>query len=287
MDRKPLNFKKIGWIALGAIVLVYLLILGAYKLLEDRFVYHPTYTTREVNHLLPTKLGLDIDEVTVNTPDGEALFGWLTYADPAKANGQWVIFLHGNAGNISDMEYPRRYVALSKMGLNVLAIDYRGFGKSTGTPSEQGLYTDAQSAYDYLRKTRKVSSDDIVIYGYSLGTGVASELASHNHAGGLVLEAPYTSLPAIGAGQYPWLPVSMLMKNRYDTKGRISKVNYPLLILHATEDKIIPYAEGEAVLAAATSAKSMVPLRGDHISASILDSAKFYGAFEVFVSGLK
>lgn len=275
---------KIGGISL---VVIYLLVCLVMKLMEDSFVYHPNFTTRKVDQTVPTKLGLDVDEVKVNTRDGQTLSGWVVYPDPLRSTGQWVIFLHGNAGNVSDMNHPRRYAALSKMGLGVIAFDYRGFGASTGEPSEQGLYLDAQAVYDYARKTRKLASDQLIIYGYSLGTGVATDLASHNHASGLILEAPYMSVPAVGAEDYPWIPVKLLMRNEFNSLEKIPTVNYPLLVLHAQDDKQIPFAHGEAILNAAKAAKTLVPLRGGHIEACIIDSARFYGAIESFASGVK
>lgn len=274
-------------ISIPAIAVV--LYLGAalvYKYREQDLVFL-TKLGKQMDPTTTSRLGLDVDEVKLKVPDGETLNGWVVYPDTEKATGQWVIFFHGNAGNVSNRYYPERYKVLTSNGYGVITFDYRGFGNSTGQPSEAGLYQDAEAIYNYAREVRHISSDSLTLFGYSLGTGLATYIASKQPAAGLILEAPYTSIPDVAGHVTPFLPVGILMQNKFSSLERIGSVRCPLLILHAEDDLLIPFSHGETLLNTAKVSKTLVPIKGGHEMASLKDSARYYGAVLQFLSGLK
>jgi fermentation-respiration switch protein FrsA (DUF1100 family) len=169
------------------------------------------------------------------------------------------------------------------LGVNLLAFDYRGFGESGGSPSEQGVYTDAVAAYDYLRTVRGVPAERIIIFGHSLGSGVATELATRVPAAGLVLEGAFTSVVDRGQELYPWLPVRLIARNRFESIAKIDRVAMPKLLLHSPADSVIPIAHGEALLARAPEPKRLVEVRGGHEEAFLVDRATYYGAIAEFI----
>ena len=177
----------------------------------------------------------------------------------------------------------RFYARLRGVGVGVFAYDYRGFGESDQRPiDEQGLYRDAQAAYDFLRKARGVPANRIVLFGHSLGSGVAVELATHADAAGLVLEGAFTGLDRVAAERYPYFPVRAVMANHFDSIDRISRVSMPKLIVHARDDDAIPIAHGRALFARAKEPKQFVEVAGGHEDAYRLDP-RYLQAFAVFV----
>jgi fermentation-respiration switch protein FrsA (DUF1100 family) len=170
-----------------------------------------------------------------------------------------VLFFHGNAGEIGDRA--ARLAAYRAAGLGALFLSYRGYGGSTGSPTEAGLLLDALAAYDWLAE-RGVAASDIMVVGESLGTGVAVQLAIRRKIGALALEAPFTSAADIAAKLYPWLPVKLLMKDRFDSLSRIREVHAPLLVIHGERDELIPLNAGKRLFAAANEPKEMIVVEG-------------------------
>jgi hypothetical protein len=167
--------------------------------------------------------------------------------------------------------------------VGILAYDYRGFGESEKRPiAEAGLYGDAQGAYDFLHRTRGVPANRIVIFGHSLGSGVAVELATHADAAGLVLEGAYTGVDLVAKERYPYFPVRTIMSNHFDSIDRIDHVSMPKLFLHARDDAIIPFSEGRTLFAKAKEPKEFVELHGGHEDAYRLDP-HYLQAFAAFV----
>jgi len=173
-----------------------------------------------------------------------------------------VLLLHGNAGNISHRL--EKIAILRDAGADVCIIDYRGYGRSAGTPTEAGTYRDARAAYDCLAKTMNRAPRNIVVYGESLGSAVAVELATRVPVGGVVIEEAFTSVPEVGQKLFPMLPVHWLVRNRYDTIHKIDRLNAPLLIFHSRQDELFPYQYAERLLAAAKVPKQLVELHGGH-----------------------
>jgi fermentation-respiration switch protein FrsA (DUF1100 family) len=194
-------------------------------------------------------------EIPLRAADGVKLRSW--YFPPERGK-PLVLFFHGNAGNLSFRI--KKMEAIHQRGMGILALSYRGFGGSEGSPSEQGIYADAQAAVDYALNTLHLPASQMILYGESLGTGVAIEMAQRLAAAQqpvslVVLEAPYTFTLQRGEEMYPWLPVSSLMKDHFDSFSKVRKINAPLLIFHNTGDTVIPIAHGRALYAHALKPK--------------------------------
>jgi fermentation-respiration switch protein FrsA (DUF1100 family) len=214
--------------------------------------------------------------VRIRTPDGETLQAW--YAPPAPGRPVF-LFLHGQGASLELGKW--RYIRIRAEGSGFLALAYRGFSESTGAPSEKGLFTDGLAAYDWLR-AKGYAPQDIVIHGHSLGTGVATYVAAHRPARALILEAPFTAASEVAAGRYPYVPVLWLMKDRFDNLDRIRGVHMPVLIAHGTRDRVIPFAEGRAVFAAANAPKTFVAMPGSDHNTLVRDGV--YHAYWRFLS---
>lgn len=272
--------------ALGVVLLVAIAYLGLLLLLrfnESRLIYFPG----SQRSLLapPGSLGLPVERVTLGTQDGLTLVSWVIPAGP-DSTGLWLLICHGNAGNLSEFDRPVHYAGLRGLGLNLLALDYRGYGESEGVPSESGLYKDADAAYRYLREGRGIPADRIIVFGHSLGSAVAVDLASRVPVGGLIVEGALTSVVDRGAELYPFIPVRWIAGTRFASIEKISKVTVPKLFLHATGDEVIPLAHGRRLYQAAPPPKDFVELRGGHGDAFDVDSGNYFGAIERFVKRL-
>ncbi len=229
-----------------------------FRWFEHSRTYHPT------RHLEATgkELGRPFENVFFKTSDGVELNAWFYPAQTNSPRGQ-LVFLncHGNGGNISHRL--GLYRALLETGAAVLSFDYRGFGLSKGKPSEEGTYLDAQAAYHWLLR-KGFAGKNIIVYGESLGGGIASELSLREETGGLILQSTFTSLPDIGAELYPWLPVRTIGRIKYDTQSKLPKLKIPVLVMHSREDSLIGYQHSERNFAAANEPKFFCELRGGH-----------------------
>lgn len=244
------NILLLPAIAYGVILLLVFLF-------QSRLVYFPQYE-RELT-ATPRVAGLDYEDVHLHTADAEKLHGWWV---PARDARGVVLIFHGNAGNISHrIDYLTMF---NRLGYAVLIIDYRGYGKSSGTPSEEGTYRDAEAAWQYLMETRKFKPQDVVVLGESLGGGVATWLAAKYPPRALVLASVLTSVPDMGARVYWWLPVRLLARIHYDSRERMQQITAPVLIAHSREDDIVPFAHGEALFAAAREPKHFLIMSGGH-----------------------
>jgi pimeloyl-ACP methyl ester carboxylesterase len=176
----------------------------------------------------------------------------------------WVIFFHGNGLLVGSPGCVSRYRFLREAGFQVLAVEFRGYGMSgAGAPSEEGVYADARAGWDYLTEDVGVDPERIVLYGWSLGSGIATQLASQVPAGGLITEGAFTALPAVGQAQYPWLPVSLIMKNRFDNLSRAETLSLPWLMFHSENDEVIPFSHAEALADVAEDAR-LITLHTGH-----------------------
>lgn len=226
---------------------VYAVIALAAFALQRRLMYFP-----DPDRISPASFNLPgVKERIIDAPDGARLISWHA---PAAAGQPTILYFHGNAGNLaSRSERVRRYVA---RGYGVLFLSYRGYSGSTGSPSEAANVADAKLAYDALIDDG-VAPEDIIVYGESLGSGVAVQLAADNEVGGLVLDAPYTTIVDVAAFAYPYLPVRPFMFDRYETIRYLPRVKAPLLVLHGEGDRVIPVEMGRAVYAAANAPKEI------------------------------
>ncbi|MBW8734139.1 MAG: alpha/beta hydrolase [Asticcacaulis sp.] len=205
-------------------------------------------------HETPDIHGLDIQDIAIATPDGETLQAWYEPPLPGKPV---ILFLHGQGGTLELGKW--RYVRMHKEGVGYLALAYRGYSGSTGHPTEQGLLIDGLAAYDWL-KDHGFRNQDIVIHGHSLGTGVATYVATKRPAHALILEAPFTAASDVASERYPFVPVSLLMHDRFESRVRIKDVHMPLLVIHGTRDSVIPFADGKRLFSMANDPKTFVAM---------------------------
>lgn len=235
----------------------------------------------------PVGLGLDSQDVTLQSDDGTPLAARLIPppAGRSAATAGWILYLHGAGGNVGVLGYNEAWAKFRRLGLGVLAVDYRGFGESGGRPSEAGLYSDATAAYAYLTGRLGVAGSRIVIYGYSLGTAVAIDLATRVPAAGLIVEGALLSVPARGAELYPFLPVAWLARNRFASVEKIARVRMPKLFIHAREDTAVPIAHGRRLFELAVPPKYFQDVAGSHRTAHQVDPG-FFAAVARFVEGL-
>lgn len=240
---------------------------------QDGLIYFPDRTVR----VTPSDMGLTYEDLELTTADGERIHAWhIPAADP---QAPWLLFCHGNAGNLSNRV--ERAMVLNRMGVNLLLFDYRGYGRSSGVPSEAGLTRDAQACWNWIRE--RTGPERIVVMGESLGGGVASALAAENRPAGLILESTFTSAVDLGAELYPWLPVRMLSRNRFDTRSRLPRVGCPVLVLHSPEDETIPYAHGRALFEAASEPKQFADLVGGHNVGTLAQGPAYVATVSDFV----
>jgi fermentation-respiration switch protein FrsA (DUF1100 family) len=222
-------------------------------LFERRLIYFPT---RELD-VTPAALGLAHEEMDVRAEDGVRIHGWFL---PAKGSRLTLLVCHGNAGNVSH-RLDRALLVQARLGLDVLLFDYRGYGQSEGRPDEEGTYRDGRAAWQWLR-ARGLGADRIVVFGESLGSGVALQLALEVAPRALVLESPFTSIPDMARAVYPFLPVWPLVRTRYDNLAKIGRLRCPLLVLHGEKDEVVPFAQGRRLFEAAREPKRFYAIPG-------------------------
>lgn len=242
-----MTFVKLTLVTFG---LVYAVALSGMYAFQRDLQYFPTRRDPA-----PLAVGLTgVTRITLPTPDGETLVLW---ESPAQGDLPVILFLHGNAGEIADRA--DRLAFYQSRGFGLLFLGYRGYGGSTGSPSERGLLIDAKTAYDHLR-ARGVPADRIVLVGESLGTGPAVLTAAANPVAAVVLEAPYSAAVDIARRAYPWAPVGLLMKDQYRSRDVIDRIKAPLLILHGEDDRVIPQGFGKRLYDLARDPKTFLSL---------------------------
>lgn len=258
----------------------YLGIVATVRVRERSMVFHPderTVARPAANFRLQQR------EIRYASADGTPLTAWIIPARAADSSGMWLLICHGNYGNIGYGQRPEFYSFARDIGLNLLAFDYRGFGASGGEPDEAGLYDDAVASFHYLTDSLHVPPAQIVIFGHSLGSGVATELATRVDAAALVLEGAFTSVVDRGQELYPFLPIGLIATQRFASRSKMPRVQEPKLFLHSPEDAVIPFAHSERLLASATGEKLLVPVRGGHMDAYSRDKDKYFGALAEIV----
>lgn len=257
------------------------LALGYFGLVAFVYVRQPKmlyFPTKEIEQT-PAAIGLLFDEVTVKTADGVNIAAWFIPAPDARAV---LLFCHGNGGNISHRLDSIRI--FHDLGLSVLVFDYRGYGRSEGEPTEKGTYLDAEAAWEYLVKDKGIDSARIVIFGRSLGSAVAAELAMRRKAGALIIESGFTSIPDIGRKYYPHMPVSLITRFHYATIDKVSSLALPKLFIHSPSDEIIPYDHGLRLFDKAAEPKEFLQLRGDHNEGFLLSGELYINGLQQFIS---
>ena len=226
-------------------VTIYLFILISTYLFQRNLLYHPTE-----NNYFGDQLTVSIDKVKIKTQDNIELTAW--YHSKNLNDYKTILFLHGNAGSLENRIHKINH--FKDMNVNFLLVSWRGFSGNKGKPTEKGLYLDAKGAVAWL-KSKGIRENNIIIYGESLGTGVATEIAQNKNFGGIILESPFTSMIAAGKDKYPYLPVRLLLKDKYESDKKIKNINSPILIMHGKVDNIVPFHMGKKMYELANEPK--------------------------------
>ncbi len=268
---------------LAVVAVVVVLVLGGVYALQERLVFFPSRDMAAD----PSALGLAFSEFTVSAADGAAVHGWFVPGDtPDRKARAVVLFHHGNAGNISHRL--ETLALLNGLGLSTCIFDYRGYGKSSGRPTERGVYLDARAVWDWLADEQGVAPGRVVVWGRSLGSAVAARLARDLAGEGvrpaaLVLESAFTSVPDMGRTAYPFLPVRLIARMRMRTVDYVRGVNCPVLVAHSPSDEIVPYAQGRAVFDAAPEPKRFFELRGGHNDGFLVTGRDYVQGVDAFL----
>jgi uncharacterized protein len=244
---------------------------------QRRLMYFPVRSVA-----LPQALGLtNVQEIFLTANDGAVLQTWVHIARPGYPT---LLYFHGNAYHLG--ERASKFSGFADAGFGLIAVSYRGFGKSSGSPCEQGLYADARAAIDYALELSGLAQDKLIYFGESLGSGVAVQMASERAPGLLVLEAAYTSVETRSAELYPYiLGVRRFVLDKYDSLSTITRVHAPLLMLHGEKDSTIPLRHGKTLFAAANEPKTLViypdvhhaDYSNEQILVPLLDAARKHG----------
>tara|TARA_Y100000817_G_scaffold244504_1_gene196459 strand:+ start:912 stop:1712 length:801 start_codon:yes stop_codon:yes gene_type:complete len=236
---------KYLYFTVSSIIIAYIVVIIFVYFYQRNLLYHPS----ENNYQNDT-IQFNHQEIFIKVNNEIKLKSWIINKD--LKNFKTLVFFHGNAGDLSNRIY--KLNELDKLNINILLISWRGFSGNEGYPTEKNLYEDAEAAIKWLNK-KKVSNSQIILYGESLGTGVAVEIASKNNFNSIILESPFTSIENSAKIYYPYLPVSFLLKDRYDSISKIKKINSPILIMHGRKDDIVPFFMGKKLFEKANSPK--------------------------------
>jgi len=260
-----------------ALVCFYVLLVVVVFFFQRNLLYHPS-----VNNYIKdqeVKKPSEIEIVSITTRDKIDLIGW--YYNKNIENSKTILFFHGNAGSLENRTYKLNH--FKDLNLNFLIIAWRGFNGNSGKPNETGLYEDAESAIRWL-KTKGVEDKNIILYGESLGTGVAVEVAQNKNYAGVILESPFTSMVNMGKKYYPFFPVSFLLKDKFESHKKINNISIPVLIMHGTVDNIVPYNMGKKMYELANEPKFFYSQEyGDHM---IEYDEKLLSALKKFILSL-
>jgi uncharacterized protein len=259
------------------VVLAYAALVVLLWFRQENMLFLPGIPSRQLA-ASPADIGLEYEALRISTADGEELDAWWV---PARDERGVMLFFHGNAGNIS-----HRLDSLgifNRLGLSVLILDYRGYGQSTGRPSEEGTYEDARAAWRYLAGERGIDDARIVLFGRSLGAAVATRLAVEHRPRALIVESGFRSVPDLAAELYWFLPVRALARVEYPVEKLIARVQAPVLVIHSSEDDIIPFSHGRALYAAANPPKTLLELRGGHNTGFLLSGRAYVEGLDAFL----
>ena len=227
------------------IFFIYILILVFLYFNQRNLLYHPNE-----NNYSGDKIAVDIKKVTILTSDNIELLGW--YHEKNIKDFKTIIYFHGNAGSLENRIHKLNH--FHEMNVNFLIVAWRGFSGNNGNPSEQGLYVDGKSAIDWLIK-KGVDEKNLILYGESLGTGVATHLAQNRSFAGVILETPFTSMIDAAKIFYPYIPVNLLLKDKFENYKKIKNVKLPILVMHGEKDQIVPFSMGKKIYEMANEPK--------------------------------
>jgi len=261
---------KYLYLTIASIILAYLLIISFVYFYQRSLLYHPSE-----NNYLNEKINFNYKEIFIETDENIKLKSWFIEKDLEKF--KTILLFHGNAGNLFNRVY--KLNELNKFDLNILIISWRGFSGNKGKPTEKNLYHDANGAVKWLND-RGINNKNIILYGESLGTGVATELGQRNVFGGIILESPFTSIAKAAKIYYPYLPINLVLKDRYDSIEKIQNITTPVLIMHGKKDDIVPQKMGLDLFKKANEPKfNYFPENDDHMmeyNDELLNNIKFF-----------
>lgn len=240
---KKMNYLKA---LIAVFVIIYFLIVFLVYIFQEKLLYHPNE-----NNYSNDKLEIQIKNVKIKTKDKIDLIAW--YHIKENKNYKTILFLHGNAGSLENRIH--KINKFKDININFLLLAWRGFSGNLGSPTERGLYEDAESAVRWL-ESQGIKKSKIIIYGESLGTAVATEISQNKNFAGLILESPFTSMIDAGKNVYPFLPVKLLLKDKYESIKKIKNINIPILIMHGKNDKIVPFSMGQKMYELANEPKN-------------------------------
>ena len=247
---------KYLYLALSSIILAYFVIILFVYFYQRSLLYHPSE-----NNYLNDKISFSYKEIFIETDKNIKLKSWFIEKDLEKF--KTILLFHGNAGNLFNRVY--KLNELNKLNLNILIISWRGFSGNEGKPTEKNLYHDAEAAVKWLN-SRGVNNKNIILYGESLGTGVATELGKQNIFGGIILESPFTSIAKAAKIYYPYLPINLVLKDRFNSIEKIQSITTPILIMHGKKDNIVPQKMGLELFEKANEPKfNYFPENDDHM----------------------
>jgi uncharacterized protein len=245
---KNKNIKKLGVYSLQLILIIfviYFLILLFLYFYQRNLLYHPNE-----NNYSEDKISVEIKKVKILTSDNIELVGW--YHEKNLKSYKTLIYFHGNAGSLENRIHKLNH--FQDMNINFLIIAWRGFSGNNGKPSEEGLYLDGNSAINWLIK-KGVAEKNLILYGESLGTGVATHLAQNRNFGGVILETPFTSMVDAAKTFYPYIPVNLLLKDKFENYKKVKNINSPILVMHGEIDQIVPFSMGKKIYEIANEPK--------------------------------
>ena len=227
------------------IFVIYFLVLVFLYFYQRNLLYHPNE-----NNYSEDKISVDIEKVKIQTSDNIELLGW--YHEKNLKDYKTLVYFHGNAGSLENRIHKLNH--FQDMNINFLIIAWRGFNGNKGKPSERGLYVDGKSAIDWLKK-KGVDEKNLILYGESLGTGVATHLAQNKNYAGVILETPFTSMVDAAKNFYPYIPINLLLKDKFENFKKVKNINTPILVMHGEVDQIVPFSMGKKIYEIANNPK--------------------------------
>jgi pimeloyl-ACP methyl ester carboxylesterase len=271
--------------------------------IQSYFIYNPLMGLE----VKSKNKSIEHEEITYQTTDGITIFAWYVPFIPKalhagdRANtpeelkepippgvpgnsGGVILFCHGNAGNVS--QRIDSFEIFRELGFSTFIFDYRGYGKSEGKPSEKGTYRDAEGAWNYLVREKKVKPEEIIVFGRSLGGGIASYLAKKYQPRALIIESSFTAISDIARALVPTLPLKLLLRFKYNTRERLKDIHCPVLIVHSPDDRTIPFVCGKVLYETANPPKKFLRIKGDHLYGFIKSKKKYIKGLREFFDEL-
>ncbi len=269
------RIKRMLWTIIAALLIGYLALIVLVLIGQKGMLYYPM---RDID-ATPQDRGLSFEEVTLRTGDGLDISAWYV---PAPDERAVLLFCHGNAGNISHRL--DSILIFHNLGLSVMIFDYRGYGKSQGSPSEKGTYRDAEAAWDYIVNQKNIDPERVILFGRSLGGAIAAELAVRHKAGALIIESGFTSVPDVGKRMFPYLPVRLLARYNYNTAEKAGNAPVPKLIIHSPEDEIMPFEHGTSLFERAAEPKEFLEIGGGHNEGFLVSGKTYIKGLDSFIA---